>query len=316
LPLEVQHPASISRHCVVQPWQIARYFSTLKAHPLGSKAAGNPGTVPASGISHAGRQCVPHSNPARAHRGASGKLDRLSVDERGVDKVLSMSVSAKLWVVIPAYNEGEVIARVVSGARASYEHIVVVDDCSNDGTSAAALAAGAIVLRHAINLGAGAATQTGMRYALDRGAEYIVALDADGQHQFEDIAVLLDRQRETAADVVIGSRSLGKVEGMPLMRRVVMRLAVIFTLITSGVRVSDPHNGFRLLTRRAAELIRIRQNRYAFCSEILDCARDLGLKITEAPVTVLYTEYSLRKGQRLTNAVQIIWDLFLARLNK
>ena len=234
----------------------------------------------------------------------------------GVDKIFSMSVSAKLWVVIPAYNEGEVIARVVSGVRASYEHIVVVDDCSSDGTSAAALAAGAIVLRHAINLGAGAATQTGMRYALDRGAEYIVALDADGQHQFEDIAVLLDRQRETAADVVIGSRSLGKVEGMPLMRRVVMRLAVIFTLITSGVRVSDPHNGFRLLTRRAAELIRIRQNRYAFCSEILDCARDLGLKITEAPVTVLYTEYSLRKGQRLTNAVQIIWDLFLARLNK
>ena len=101
------------------------------------------------------------------------------------------------------------------------------------------------------------------------------------------------------------------------MRRVVTPLAVVFTLITSGVRVSDPHNGFRLLIRRAAQLIRIRQNRYAICSEILDCARstvrDLVSNITEAPVTVLYTEYSLRKGQRLTNAVQIIWDPFLGQ---
>jgi glycosyltransferase involved in cell wall biosynthesis len=221
-----------------------------------------------------------------------------------------------LWIVIPAFNEGSVIGEVVASVRATYRHVVVVDDCSRDNTGVAAANSGAIVLRHAINLGAGAATQTGLRYALEHGAEYIVTFDADGQHRAEDIAVLIDRQRDTGADVVIGSRVLGTVKGMPPLRRLVLRLAVVFTWVTSGIRVSDPHNGLRLLTRHAAEVVRIRQNRYAFCSEILDRVRALRLRLAEAPVTVLYTEYSLRKGQRVSNAFDIIWDLILARLTK
>ncbi len=221
-----------------------------------------------------------------------------------------------LWVVIPAFNEAQVIADVVAGVRARYSNVIVVDDCSRDETGTNALRAGAVVLRHPLNLGQGAALETGIRYALSRGAEYIVTFDADGQHRVADIAVLLDRQHETGTDVVVGSRFLGAAHGMPPLRRIVLKLAVAFMRLTSGVPMSDAHNGFRLFTRRAAERIRIRQNRMAHASEIIEQIGSLGLSISEAPVTIVYTEYSLRKGQRLGNAVNIIWEMLLARLHK
>lgn len=221
-----------------------------------------------------------------------------------------------LWIVVPAFNEGSIIGEVVAGVRATYRHVVVVDDRSRDDTGDAAFRAGAVVLRHPINLGQGAALETGMRYALSQGAECIVTFDADGQHRVEDIAALVSRQQETGADVVIGSRFLGAAQDIPRLRRLVLKLAVLFTQLTSGVRMSDAHNGFRLLTRRAAELIRIRQNRMAHASEIIEQIRAMGLSVAEAPVTILYTEYSLRKGQRLSNAVNVVWELLLARLNK
>src|SRR5712692_1283282 len=115
------------------------------------------------------------------------------------------SQTIDLWVVIPAFNEGPVIGEVVMAVRVLCDSVVVVDDCSDDDTGAKALEAGATVLRHPINLGQGAALQTGIRYSLSRGAGYIVTFDADGQHRPEDITVLLDTQVKTGADVVLGS---------------------------------------------------------------------------------------------------------------
>jgi polyprenyl-phospho-N-acetylgalactosaminyl synthase len=222
----------------------------------------------------------------------------------------------RVWVVIPAYNEAPVIAGVVEAVRASVENVVVVDDCSGDGTREAARSGGAVVLRHPINLGQGAALQTGIRYALSRGAEFIVTFDADGQHRPEDIGVLLDTQRRTGADVVIGSRFLGSAQNIPAARRAILKLAVAFTRMTGGLKLTDVHNGLRLLTRAAAQRIRIRQNRMAHASEIIDEIRRLGLSVTEAPVTIVYTEYSLRKGQRIGNALNILSEIFAARINK
>ena len=227
-----------------------------------------------------------------------------------------MKDAEPLWIVVPAFNEAPVIGDVVAGVRACYRHVVVVDDCSRDETGVAALRAGAVVLRHALNLGQGAALETGIRYVLSQGAAYIVTFDADGQHRVDDIAVLLDRQRETGADVVVGSRFLGGAPGMPPLRRLVLKLAVLFMRLTRGITMTDTHNGLRLFTRGAAEQIRIRQNRMAHASEIAEQIGTLGLSISEAPVTVVYTEYSLRKGQRLSNAVNIVWDMILARLQK
>ena len=227
-----------------------------------------------------------------------------------------MTDADSIWIIIPACNEGPVIGEVVAAVRASYRRVVVVDDCSRDGTGAAALSAGAVVLRHPVNLGQGAALETGIRYALSRGADRLVTFDADGQHRAGDIAVLLKRQRETGADVVLGSRFLGAAPGIPPLRRLILQLTVRLLRLTGGLRVSDVHNGLRLLTRRAAEQIRIRQNRMAHASEIIEQVHSLGLSMAEAPVTILYTDYSLAKGQRLSNVVNIISELFLARLRK
>src|SRR4029450_5583623 len=180
------------------------------------------------------------------------------------------SQAIDLWVVIPAFNEGPVIGEVVTAVRALYHNVVVVDDCSGDDTGTQALEAGATVLRHPINLGPGAAWPPGIHYALSRGTGYIVKFDADGQHRPEDIGVLLDTQLKTGADVVLGSRFLGHAENIPRLRRVLRKLAIVYTNITSGVKLTDAHNGLRLLTRRAAERLRIRQDRMGHASGIID----------------------------------------------
>jgi glycosyltransferase involved in cell wall biosynthesis len=220
------------------------------------------------------------------------------------------------WIVVPAFNEANVIADVVADVRVRHPEVVVVDDCSEDGTGLAAMAAGAVVLRHPVNLGQGAALQTGIRYALEQGADYIVTFDSDGQHRAQDIDVLLARQRETGADVVIGSRFLGSAVGLPPLRRLMLKAATLFTRLSTGIPVSDAHNGLRLFTRRAAKEMRIRQNRMAHASEIIDQLGALKLKVAEAPVTIVYTEYSLRKGQKLSNSISILVELIVARLSR
>jgi polyprenyl-phospho-N-acetylgalactosaminyl synthase len=221
-----------------------------------------------------------------------------------------------LWVVIPAFNEAPVIGAVVTAVRVVCRNVIVVDDCSTEGTGCAAHEAGAVVIRHPINLGQGAALQTGILWALRHGAAYVVTFDADGQHRPEDIAGLLDTHLKTGADVILGNRFLGNADGIPRLRRTILKLAIVFTRVTSGLRLGDAHNGLRLLTRPAAERLHIRQNRMAHASELINQIGALKLTVAEAPVTVLYTEYSLGKGQRASNALNILMELFVARLRK
>ena len=227
-----------------------------------------------------------------------------------------MTACRQLWVVVPAFNEGQVIGGVVGGLRSAHRDVVVVDDCSTDATGAAAAAAGAVVVRHPVNLGQGAALQTGISYALERGADCIVTFDADGQHRVEDIAVLIDVQARTGADVILGSRFLGQSENMPPLRRAVLKLAAFVTRRTTGLPLTDAHNGLRLFTRTAAQRLRITQDRMAHASEITHQIRALGLSVAEAPVTIVYTEYSLHKGQTLGNAFNIVAELIAARFSK
>jgi glycosyltransferase involved in cell wall biosynthesis len=227
-----------------------------------------------------------------------------------------MTASTDVWVVIPAYNEGAVVGDVVRTVRQRYVNVVVIDDCSGDDTGDSSVAAGATVLRHPINLGQGAALATGIQHALRSGAEYIVTFDADGQHRAEDIDVLVQTQRHTGADVVFGSRFIGRTSGLPPARRLILGLAVLFTRVTTGLQMSDAHNGLRLLTRRAAQAVRLTHNGMAHASELVSQVAQQRLRYAEAPVTILYTEYSLAKGQKLGNAFHILNDLLLARLHK
>jgi len=221
-----------------------------------------------------------------------------------------------VWVVIAAYNEGQVISDVIAGLRQTPHRIVVVDDGSADATADRAQIAGATVVRHPINLGQGASLQTGIEFALANGAEFIVTFDADGQHRTTDIAVMLEALRRNRADFALGSRFLGTELHVPALRRLVLRAATWFTRVTTGLRVSDAHNGLRAMTRRGAGVIRLRQNRMAHASEILDQIASSGLNYVEVPVTIDYSRYSMAKGQRSSELLIILLDLFARRLHQ
>ena len=220
------------------------------------------------------------------------------------------------WVIVAAYNEAPVIGRVVAELAGCGYRVVVVDDGSTDATGALALTAGAAVLTHPVNLGQGAALQTGIAFALRRGADTIVTFDADGQHRAGDAAVLITALAANSADFALGSRFLAATPAMPASRRLLLRAATAFTRLTTGLHVTDTHNGLRAMTRRGASRIALRQNRMAHASEILHCIARSGLAYVEVPVTVDYNAYSLAKGQRFSDSLRILLDLSAHRLHR
>jgi polyprenyl-phospho-N-acetylgalactosaminyl synthase len=229
------------------------------------------------------------------------------------DESLSLSRSgSQPWVVIPAYNEREAIRAVVSDLLARGHRVVVVDDGSKEPLRAVLSGTRVHLLRHVINLGQGAALQTGIRYALEQGAEVIITFDADGQHQSADLAALTAPIFERRAEVALGTRFSkgGRALNISRGKRAVLQLAVVFTRWSTGLRVTDTHNGLRALSRKAAESLQISQNGMAHASQILQQIAARRLSFVEVPVTVVYTEYSVRKGQRLSNAFNILWDSF------
>ena len=218
------------------------------------------------------------------------------------------------WVVIAAYNEAATIARVIADAKSTGARVLVVDDGSKDRTADVAAAAGAVVLRHPINLGQGAALQTGLDFAVAQGADVLVTFDADGQHRAADIARLTDALARHGADFALGSRFLGTSVALPRSRLLLLRAATWFTRATTGLAITDSHNGLRAMTRRGAGRIHLRQNRMAHASEILHQIAESELKYVEVPVTIHYTAYSLAKGQTMMDALLIVLDLFSRRL--
>jgi polyprenyl-phospho-N-acetylgalactosaminyl synthase len=216
----------------------------------------------------------------------------------------------KVIAVIPAYNEQARIADAIRDAAGFVNHVVVVDDCSSDKTGDVARAQGAHVIRHIINRGQGAALQTATDYALDvLGADVIVHFDADGQMMGEEIPSMVEPIKSGEADVVLGSRFLGKKANMPFSRYLSLRAALLFTMLLSGIRVTDTHNGFRALSRRAAKEMRITLDRMAHASQILDLVKTKRMRFVERPVTIRYTADTLAKGPSSLRMFEIVKDL-------
>lgn len=223
----------------------------------------------------------------------------------------------RVAVVMPAFNEAQVIGDVIRGVRQRYPWVVVIDDGSSDTTGTEALAAGATVLRHWINRGQGAALQTGICYALRQGAEAIVTFDSDGQHRVEDVPALLAPLAAGTAEIALGSRFLGQQAiDMPAGRRALLWAARLFTRLTSGMKLTDTHNGLRAFSRAAAERLDLQLDRYAHASELLDQIRDSGLPHVEIPVTIRYTAYSLGKGQTSAGAWRILIDYLTYKISR
>jgi glycosyltransferase involved in cell wall biosynthesis len=228
----------------------------------------------------------------------------------------AQDLASTCWVVVPAYNEATTVGEVVKRLREHYPNVLVIDDCSSDRTAQRAHAAGACVIRHPINLGQGAALQTGITFALQRSANHVVTFDADLQHRAEDVPQLLAALSKSGADFALGSRFLGCAQNLDLPRKLVLKAAVVFTRIATGLKLTDAHNGIRAMTRRGASSLKIRQNRMAHASEVLQQIAASGLSYIEVPVTVEYTSYSRAKGQKLTNSINIVLELFTGALQR
>jgi len=226
------------------------------------------------------------------------------------------SILDDLWVVIPAFNEGAVIFDVVRDVKQTCPNVVLVDDGSADDTGMHAQRAGAVVVRHPINLGQGAALQTGIEFARRHRARFIATFDADGQHDIHDVVAMVKILNERQLDVVLGSRFIGKTVGMTLSRKLLLHAAVLFTRLTTGMKLTDAHNGLRVFTRKGIENIYLTQNRMAHASEILEQIARNRLQYAEFGNTIRYTDYSRAKGQKASNAINILVDLALGRISK
>ena len=216
------------------------------------------------------------------------------------------------WVVIPVYNEEKVIGDVVAGVRTAFAQVVCVDDGSTDRSAEVAAKAGARVVRHPVNIGQGAALQTGFEYALaDPSMQFVVTFDADGQHQISDAVGMVKRLRAGEADVVFGSRFLDERSNPTFAKKMVLRAAVGYTNMTTRTKLTDAHNGLRAIRRPVVEKIDITQNRMAHASELVAQIGALKVSYAEHPVHILYTDYSKAKGQSLWNSINILADLIL-----
>lgn len=219
----------------------------------------------------------------------------------------------KITVVIPAYNEAENIGTVIAKLKSYTDEIIVVDDSSRDNTYEIAQLAGAIVVRHIINRGQGAALRTGTQLALDRGADIIIHFDADDQFQVTDIPAMLEPLRSGSADAVLGSRFLTKKSAIPKVKEyIIMPLARFINLIFFKIKLSDPQSGFRALSRASALKLKIEHDGMAHCSEIMYQLFKNGDRVIEVPITVVYHEF----GQKLGGGFKIIKDTIIQKLIK
>ena len=225
----------------------------------------------------------------------------------------------KVAIVIPAYNEGKVIASVLKNLKKKRPHdaIIVVDDGSSDNTyNEIKKIKGIFLLKHIINLGQGAALQTGIEFAKKLGVTYVVTFDADGQHDPDDIERFIKVMEDEDLDIALGSRFLDIKNKIPPLKYITLKLSIIFTRLVNRIDVTDTHNGFRVINIKKCPFFKITQNRMEHASEIYDIIKKYKLKYKELPCHIYYTDYSISKGQSITNAINILLEYFLQRLIK
>ena len=221
-----------------------------------------------------------------------------------------------VFIVVPAYNEGARLSKVLDELGRTGYHVVVVDDGSADQTSEVARSHGCFALRHVFNRGQGAALQTGITFAVREGADVVVTFDADGQHQLADLPAMLAPVLEGRCDFVLGNRFLNGQSNVPPVRKVMLQLGRVFTFLTSGLRVGDAHNGYRAFSRKGAASLDLKQDRMAHASEIYDQIRKSGLPYEEVAVTIRYTAETLAKGQKLSNSLSVLFQYLYGKITQ
>lgn len=221
----------------------------------------------------------------------------------------------KVFIIIPAYNEEKKIKNTIKSVKRLVDNVIVIDDGSSDDTSEKIKDMGCTVIKHNFNLGQGAALLTGFEYALKKNADIVVTYDADGQFKASEIPLLTQPIISGEVDVVLGSRFLGKTINMSFTRYLILKLGIIFTYLFSGIKLTDTHNGFRAFSKKSINTIKFYQDNMAYASEILDQIKRNNLRFKEVPVTVKYTNYTKKKGQKDINAMRIFFNLIVQKLD-
>jgi UDP-N-acetylglucosamine---dolichyl-phosphate N-acetylglucosaminyltransferase len=218
-------------------------------------------------------------------------------------------------IVIPAYNEARTIAEVVGGATKFADRVIVVDDGSRDETGRLAKQAGALVVRHAVNRGVGAAIGTGIEAAVRLGADAVVTMDADGQHRAEDAGRVFDRLAKGDVEFVMGSRmKKGDEPGnMPFHRVLFNTVGNLLTFLLFGVWVTDSQCGLRGLSHGAARTIELRTSGMESISEFIKEMKDKHWRHDEVAIKAIYTDYSMSKGQNLFLGIKVALKLIFRR---
>jgi polyprenyl-phospho-N-acetylgalactosaminyl synthase len=225
-------------------------------------------------------------------------------------------MDANVWVVVAAFNESVVISDTLPKLQNVVPNIVVVDDCSSDDTAIKAMALNVHVLSHPINLGQGAALQTGVDFCIRAGADFVVTFDADGQHDANEVYPMLNALIASQSEIALGSRFIGKTVNLPRRRFWILKAAILYSRITTGIRLTDAHNGFRIMTKEFCSNFSFKQNRMAHASEILSHIAQNRIRYVEFPVTITYTGYSVQKGQKNGNALRVIMEILAGYIQK
>lgn len=225
--------------------------------------------------------------------------------------------SKSVFVVIPAYNEHAVIGKVIEELLTYNYSLIVVDDGSTESLFPFLKDYPIFFLNHRVNLGQGAALQTGIKFALTRKADYIVTFDGDGQHSAGDISKLLEPITSKKCDITIGTRFMPESKhNMPLKRKALLQITRYVNFLFTGLLLSDAYNGVRAMSELAAKTITIKERGMAHSTEILSKIKEEKLRLLEIPVTINYTSYSLKKGLTIWNGFRIFFDILLNKVFK
>lgn len=217
----------------------------------------------------------------------------------------------KVFIVLPAKDEGKRIGRVLQETLSlGYTNIIVVNDGSMDNTEKISKEYGATVINHAVNLGAGAATQTGIQFAVEQGADIVVTMDADHQHHPSDIKQLVTEMENKEADLVIGSRFLNTANNIPIHRQYYNKVGNLITLFFTGLKVSDSQSGMKAMRADFIQKTHLHSAGYEFCIEIIRNAKKYNATISEVPIKVTYSKETLEKGQNFFNGFKMVFNLF------
>jgi glycosyltransferase involved in cell wall biosynthesis len=214
-----------------------------------------------------------------------------------------------IWIFLPAYNEATVIRGVIKNLKSyGYENLVVVDDGSSDNTFKFSKEEGVRVLHLSLNRGVGAAVRAAILFAKKKDINFMVFMDADGQHFPSEIEKLVNELQKQRADIVIGSRFLELESKIPFSRIVYNKIASVFTYFGKST-ITDSQSGFRLLNKKAINNLDLNIDGYGICTEMIWKANSMKLNLVETSIKVQYTEYSQSKGQNLWKGIQTAFNL-------